>query len=157
MPENITLRELHKIIQTVMGWDDFHLYTFSIFDEDYGLKHEDFDFIEINDDKRIKIIDLDLAEKEKFEYVYDFGDNWEHVIKVEKILPFDPAATYPKCLAGKRACPPEDCGGFWGYEEILELSKMPKGELDEDQLERLDWLGEYDFEYFSADETNEIL
>lgn len=154
--EDMTLEKLHKIIQEVMGWEDYHLHEFSIDGKDYGIA-EGIDYKEIGDEKKTKLADLNLAEKRKFEYVYDFGDHWEHEIKVEKILPFDSAVKYPKCLDGKLACPPEDCGSIWGYEELFESSKLPKTELDEDQLDRLEWLGDYDFEHFSVDETNAVL
>ncbi len=72
-------------------------------------------------------------------------------------MPFDPAVKYPKCLDGSLACPPEDCGGIWGYEELFELSKHAEEDLDEDELERLEWLGDYDFEHFSVDEINAVL
>lgn len=154
--EDATLGKLHKIIQEVMGWEDYHLHEFSIDGKDYGII-EDVDYKEILDEKKTKLADLNLAEKQKFTYVYDFGDHWEHEIKVEQILPFDAAAKYPKCLDGKLACPPEDCGSIWGYEELAELSKLPKEDLDEEDADRLEWLGDYDFNYFSVDETNAVL
>ena len=61
----------------------------------------------------------------KFVYEYDFGDSWEHIIVVEKIIPFDPAQALPICVKGKRACPPEDVGGIWGYETYLEAIQNP--------------------------------
>jgi hypothetical protein len=139
-----------------MGWEDYHLHEFTIDGKCYGLA-EDIDYKEIVDEKKIKLGELNLAEKQKFEYLYDFGDNWEHEIKVEKILPFETNIKYPKCLDGKFAGPPEDCGSIWGYEELFELRKLPKDELNEDDLDRLDWLGDYDFEHFSVDEINAVL
>lgn len=154
--EDTTLARLHKIIQEVMGWEDYHLHAFTIGETEFGEINEEWDN-DFEDEKKAKLSDLNLAEKQKFEYVYDFGDNWEHEIKVEKILPFDSSVKYPKCIDGKLACPPEDCGSIWGYDELSELSKMPKDELTEDELERLEWLGDYDFDYFSVDETNAAL
>ena len=154
--EDTTLAKLHKIIQEVMGWEDYHLHEFTVDGKDYG-DAEVVDYKEMVDEKKTKLADLNLAEKQKFEYVYDFGDHWEHEIKVEKILPFDSTAKYPKCLDGKLACPPEDCGSIWGYEELSELKKLPKEELDEEDSDRLEWLGDYDFEHFSVDETNAVL
>jgi hypothetical protein len=85
-------------------------------------------------------------------YEYDFGDSWEHVIKVEKILPAMPGVRIPLCLAGKRACPPEDCGGAWGYEHLLEVLRDP---AHEEHNEMLEWLGgEFDPEAFDIDATN---
>lgn len=154
--EDTTLAQLHKIIQKVMGWEDYHLHEFTVGEKQYGLD-EDIDYKEIEDEKKIKLGDLQLTEKQKFSYVYDFGDNWEHEIKVEKILPFVVDVKYPKCLDGKLACPPEDCGSIWGYEELHELKNLPKDNLDEEALERLQWLGDYDFEHFSVDKVNSVL
>ncbi len=154
--EDTTLEKLHKIIQEVMGWEDYHLHEFTIGGKQYGMPDEEWDN-NVENEKKIKLSDLNLAEKQKFEYLYDFGDSWEHEIKVEKILPFETTAKYPKCLDGKLACPPEDCGSIWGYEELSEISKLPKDELDEDQSDRLKWLGDYDFEHFSVDEINAVL
>ena len=154
--EDMTLEKLHKIIQEVMGWEDYHLHEFTSGGKQYGMPDEEWDN-NVENEKKIKLSDLNLAEKQKFEYLYDFGDSWEHEIKVEKILPFETTAKYPKCLDGELACPPEDCGSLWGYEELSELTKLSKDELDEEGLERLEWLGDYDFEHFSVDEVNAVL
>ncbi len=85
--------------------------------------------------------------------VYDFGDSWEHVILVEKILAPEPGAQYPRCLAGRRACPPEDCGGIWGYEELLETLQHPESP---DYAEMREWMeADFDPEAFSVEEVNE--
>jgi hypothetical protein len=87
-----------------------------------------------------------------FHYEYDFGDSWEHKILLEKILPFDTKTALPVCIKGKRACPPEDCGGIWGYEELLEAISNPKHPDHENMLE---WLGgEFDPEEFDLEEIN---
>lgn len=72
-------------------------------------------------------------------YEYDFGDGWRHKIVLEKVLSAEPGVKYPLCLSGKRACPPEDCGGIWGYEELLEIMKDPNHEEYE---ERMEWIGD---------------
>ena len=154
--EDTSLEKLHKIIQEVMGWEDYHLHEFTVGEKRYGMPDEEWDN-NVENEKKVKLSDLTLSEKNKFSYVYDFGDHWEHEVKVEKILPFENNVKYPKCLDGKLACPPEDCGSIWGYEELFELSKLPKNELDEDQSDRLEWLGDYDFEHFSVDEINAVL
>lgn len=154
--EDATLEKLHKIIQEVMGWEDYHLHEFEIGGIKFGIPDEEWEN-DAENEKKFKLADLILAEKQKFEYVYDFGDNWQHEIKVEKILPFDSTVKYPKCLDGKLACPPEDCGGIWGYEELSELSKLPKEDLSEDDADRLEWLGDYDFGHFSVDDVNAVL
>ena len=156
--DEVTLAKLHKIIQVVMGWEDEHLHEFNIGNRKYGMKDEEWDFYEAEDEKKVRLGELNLAEKQKFGYLYDFGDSWEHELEVEKILPISEGVKYPKCMAGERACPPEDCGAFPGYEQLLELSNIPVDELDEDDAERLEWLGEdHDFEYFSIDEVNAVL
>lgn len=160
--DDITVAKLHSIIQVVMGWDDEHLHEFTIGGLKIGEPHEEWDNLDVENEKKVRLSELNLAEKQKFEYTYDFGDNWQHEIKVEKILPVDKGLKYPTCLAGEMACPPEDCGSYPGYQQLFELSKLPKDELDEDELDRLEWLtgwyGEdFDFEYFSVDDVNSLL
>jgi len=95
------------------------------------------------------------SEGARFTYTYDFGDNWEHVIDVEKILDEDADGQYPRCVDGQRACPPEDVGGVWGYEAFLEVMRDPKHPEHE---ERLEWVGEeFDPEEFDKDVVNQVL
>lgn len=75
---------------------------------------------------------------DKLGYTYDFGDNWEHDILVEAITDAEAGIPYPRCLTGRRACPPEDCGGMWGYEYLIEILADPG---HEEHDERLEWLG----------------
>jgi len=94
-------------------------------------------------------------EKDSLIYEYDFGDSWEHKIILEKILPYDASLKVPSCIKGKRACPPEDCGGIWGYQNLVEIIKDPSHPEHEEMLE---WLGgEFDPEYFDMNETNRML
>ena len=89
-------------------------------------------------------------EKQKFSYLYDLGDNWEHTVELEKILPKDIAC--PICITGKRACPPEDCGGVWGYEKFLEIIEGPNHPEHE---ERFEWIGgEFNPEHFDVKEIH---
>ena len=93
--------------------------------------------------------------KDKLIYEYDFGDSWEHELLVEKILPLEEGKRYPVCLTGKRACPPEDCGGIWGYASLLEAIRDPEHPEHE---EMVDWVGgEFDPEAFDLDEVNREL
>lgn len=85
-------------------------------------------------------------------YTYDFGDTWEHAILLEKRLPADASVHYPVCIGGKRACPPEDCGGIYGFYNLLEILGDPEHEEHEEMLE---WAGEFDPEAFSVDEVNQ--
>ncbi len=147
-----TLFELHEIIQITMGWWDSHLHQFIIHGEYFGTPHPDY-YIEVTDEINIRLLDVINAEKEKFIYEYDFGDSWEHVILVEKILSNDPKIKYPVCLKGKRSCPPEDCGGIWGYYNFLEIIQNPDHPEYNEMSERWD-AGEFDPEAFDLDQIN---
>jgi hypothetical protein len=124
----------------------------------YGTPYDEFggDFgLECEDENNYKISQLLKKERDSLIYEYDFGDGWEHKIILEKILPYDASVKVPSCIKGKRSCPPEDCGGTWGYQNLLEIIKDPSHPEHEEMLE---WLGgEFDPEYFDMEETNEIL
>jgi hypothetical protein len=113
--KNCTLARLHDIIQVSMGWDDYHLHEFDIGDERYGDPgqwEEDFGGeSEVGNEGKVKLSQLVAQGVKKFGYVYDMGDTWEHAIQVEKVLPAESGVRYPRCIDGRRACPPEDCGG----------------------------------------------
>jgi hypothetical protein len=112
---------------------------------------EDFDR-EVLPELKQKLVDFFSMESRSAVYTYDFGDNWEHKIQLEKILPREEGVTYPICIKGKRACPPEDCGGIWGYAELLEILGNPNHEEYEEMLE---WLGgEFDPEHFDVEEIS---
>ncbi len=137
-----------------MGWENYHLHQFTIGATDYGQPHSEDDF-ELKDETNVECKQLLRREKFKFFYIYDFGDNWEHEILVEKILAPDPQVQYPVCLKGKRACPPEDCGGAWGYAQLLEKLEQPETPEYE---EMEDWLGQpIDPESFDLNEVNQQL
>jgi hypothetical protein len=150
----IDLETFHDVIQLAMGWTDSHLHQFIANKVFYGIPDDDFEF-EMEDETQYKLSQLLQKEKDTLIYEYDFGDSWEHKILLEKILPFDSKTTLPVCIKGKRACPPEDCGGIWGYEELLETISNPKHPDHEDMLE---WLGgEFDPEEFDLEAINEDL
>lgn len=110
---------------------------------------EDLDTV---DEKTVTLDKIVRREKFKFIYEYDFGDGWEHELLIEKILPVEDGKTYPVCLTGKRACPPEDCGGIWGYSDFLEAVQDPDHPEHE---EMLDWAGgEFDPAVFDLQEVN---
>ena len=95
------------------------------------------------------------GEKRKFSYEYDFGDSWEHEIIVEKILPPVVGVKYPVCIKGKRACPPEDVGGVWGYATFLEAMRDPH---HKEHASYVEWIGgEFDSEAFNLDGINQAL
>ena len=136
-----------------MGWTDSHLHEFIIDGVSYGDSSIDIDMgDDVEDEKRFKLHKVAPREKSKFHYLYDFGDSWEHEILVEKILPLEKGTHYPVCITGKRACPPEDCGGTTGYEELL---KILKDQSHPEHEERVEWLpGDFDSEEFDIETVN---
>ena len=146
-----TLYKLHQIIQIAMGWENYHLYEFESGETRFGEPDPDWG-MDIKSSRRAKLSQVVKGEKTKFSYTYDMGDNWEHEVVVEKILMPELAQRYPVCVTGKRACPPEDCGGIWGYEELLEIMSDP---THEEYEERMEWLGPgFKPESFNVEQVN---
>lgn len=147
----LTFHQLHNVIQAMMGWTNSHLYSFTVDDNKY--QDDTYDALEKGlFSSRKQKIDI-LKAKQKFKYTYDFGDNWEHLLVVEKILPKDASAAYPCCIKGERNCPPEDCGSVPGYYHLMTVRKNKKHPEYEDLVE--EWLGEdYDPEHFNTEEIN---
>ncbi len=147
----LTLLDLHHVIQIAMGWEDCHLHDFTINRQRYALPSDE-DFDEPRDESTTKLRDV-LRARSRFVYVYDFGDDWHHVIQVEKATT-DTALVEPECVDGERACPPEDSGGPWGYEEKLVALRDP----DDDETEYLrEWMGDFDPERFDLGSVNKKL
>lgn len=147
------LGKLHDILQIGMGWSDSHLHAFRVGQISYGVP----DPYSPDNTKNERNVRLDkiVTIGSTLIYEYDFGDGWEHQLNIEKIVPPEPGAHYPRCLAGKRACPPEDCGGIPGYERMLEILSDPQHEEHEEVCE---WLGkQFDPEGFDVEEINERL
>lgn len=153
---DINLSKLHDVIQIAMGWGQSHLHQFIIGGIYFGkIFKDDFDGGDMEDETKVKLFHVMEAPKSHILYEYDFGDSWEHKIVLEKILPTREKKIPFVCLAGERACPPEDCGGIWGYEELLRLIKNPK---DPDYKDRMEWLGDdFDPEIFDINDVNEVL
>ena len=156
VPADISLAKLHQVTQTVMGWEDHHLHQFRVGEKTYGgpaLTEDDFYDPPVEDENKARLGEIATEEGDKFLYEYDFGDNWEHEVLVEKIITPDPELRYPICLTGKRACPPEDCGGPPGYEDMLEVLADP---ANPEYQEILEWLGDalFDPEAFDLEEIN---
>lgn len=130
-----TLAQLHVVLQIAMGWEDEHLHCFRIGGLRYG--PADDAFSDELDEETASITDT-LGAVGRGEYDYDFGDSWEHELVVEK--PKQPLVSsgIASCLGGRRACPPEDCGGVWGYANLLHVLADP---AHEDHEDRLEWLG----------------
>ena len=151
---DVTLAKLHRIIQEVMGWFDGHLHQFIVGRIYYGVPDPD-DLSETRDERKVRLDQILSVPGRKIVYEYDFGDGWEHEIVLEKILSPDPKTRYPRCLDGARACPPEDCGGIYGYADFLEAIRNPEHEEHEEMLE---WIGgEFDQEEFDLEAVNQSL
>lgn len=158
VPSNILLSDLHKVIQTALGWENAHLHQFIQDNKYYEPPSKDEhkkDSSDRVDYKKIRLHDLLKEEKDQLVYEYDFGDSWKHSIVLEKNLPMEQVMKHPVCLAGKMRCPPEDSGGIFGYTNLIENLQDPKREGYKNAA---DWLGtEYDPEYFDKDEVNALL
>lgn len=153
IPADIKLGRLHDVLQATMGWENCHLHQFVSGDNRYGIPDPEFPGNTRNETP--VRLDKIANSGDTFIYEYDFGDSWLHEIKIEKVLTPEKNQRYPVCLAGKRACPPEDCGGFPGYQHLLEALSDPGHEEHEDML---DWIGEdFDPEAFDLVETNKSL
>jgi len=155
--DDLTLNDLHYIIQIAMGWMNSHLHQFIIDNEYYSDPEFDLDELgdDIKDETRVLLSALRLKPNKKFLYEYDFGDDWFHEITVEKVLSPDAGTEYPVCIKGKRACPPEDCGGPWGYMNFLRVINDPD---DPEHQETVDWIGgKFDPESFSVESVNRRL
>jgi hypothetical protein len=143
-----TLVKLHRILQRVMGWEGYHLDQFVIGGFAYGdpgLLGE----LEAEDARLVTLETIVRGEQFKFLYEYDFGESWEHELRIEKTLPLEEGKRYPVCLTGKRACPPEDCGGIWGYASFLEAIQDPTHPEHEEMVA---WVGrEFDPDAFDLD------
>jgi hypothetical protein len=146
VPETYSFWDLHVAVQDSMGWLDYHLHEFKVVNrltgvkEGIGIPTDDTfgDDLEILPGWEHNIADYFSMDNPMAEYVYDFGDDWEHSIRLEEILPRAKGVTYPICIAGERASPPEDCGGVDGYEGFLEIIMNP----DHEEYERmLEWAG----------------
>ena len=153
MPANTTLARLHDILQIAMGWTDSHMHQFTIHGQRYGdVRIGETDNLGFLPEQRYPLSQVVTGSRARFEYQYDFGDSWDHTLRVEKILPPPPGMQAARCLAGQRACPPEDVGGVWGYQAFLEAVADPS---HPEHDERLEWVGgAFDPEAFDPDEVN---
>lgn len=156
IPATMSLGRLHHVIQTAMGWEDYHLHAFSAGGVDYGPPDPELGHV---DERKTPVSDVLSRPKERMRYIYDFGDHWQHDVVVEKVFVAEPGARYPICVAGKGRCPPEDCGGLWGYADLREKLADPS---HEEHAEMLEWLGlteaaEFDPEAFDPAEVSALL
>lgn len=135
VPADTNLARLHTIIQLAFDWEDSHLHVFETPYGRFGTPDVDLGH---RDEKSVSLEQVLPDVKAKISYTYDFGDSWEHEIALEKILERSPSVRYPRCTGGRRAAPPEDCGGIWGYEALLQILDDPS---HPEHHERLEWLG----------------
>lgn len=156
VPGNATLDWLHAALQVAIGWTNSHLHQFKVGEDCYSdTRHHSAQYEgdpEILEERKFTLRQIAPRERDVFGYEYDFGDSWEHEITVEKILPPDAAvAKVALCIDGARACPPEDCGGVWGYEDLLKTIRDRKHPEHKSMKE---WLGRpFDAESFDAGKT----
>jgi Plasmid pRiA4b ORF-3-like protein len=144
-----TVADLHATLQIALSWSDEHLHRFVIQGRQYGDQG-------CIDPRRVRLADLGLRVRERFLYEYDFTDNWQHDLRVEQVVPLAPGRSYPCCIGGRRAAPPEDCGGPWAFLErrqhysaghiarrLLNIFEALTGEQHHDQ-DLVDEVGEHD-------------
>lgn len=156
IPSAATLAELHVYLQEAFGWEYSHLWVFETPQGAYGIPDPELGHRSADS---VRLHQVAPGKGDKIRYTYDFGDDWEHDVVVEAVALAEPGMAYPRCLTGRRAGPPEDCGGIWGYAELQEILANP---ADPEHLRKLDWLGlsspdEFDPAEFDVDETNEML
>ena len=154
VPSKYSFWDLHVAIQDAMGWLDYHLHAFYIQvprkkkEVEIGIPDDDFDTERVLPGWEIPVVEYFSEIGKPAHYKYDFGDGWDHIVLFEGILLKDQDAEYPRCLAGERACPPEDCGGFHGYYRLVEKLKNPKGAEYPDLIQ---WLKGHAKNYYPYD------
>jgi hypothetical protein len=156
IPSDLTLSGLHGCVQQAFGWEGGHLWVFSTPQGEFGRADPGLGHRSASSRT---VADVLRASGSRIRYTYDFGDDWEHEILAEEIKPAEPGVAYPRCTAGRRACPPEDCGGIWGYAYLLDILADP---AHPEHADRLDWLGlrsatEFDPAAFNLDQANHAL
>ncbi|HXP83933.1 MAG TPA: plasmid pRiA4b ORF-3 family protein [Bryobacteraceae bacterium] len=158
VPGKFTLEQLHDVLQAAMGWQDCHLHEFRVGRDRFGVPDPNDRLMGLPaciHERKVRLSDVLLKPGAQGEYTYDFGDSWEHVLSVEKILLPEAGLSYPLCTDGKLHGPPEDCGGLPGFYNFLEAIQDP----DHDEHgELLEWIGgSFDPESFSAGAVNQRL
>lgn len=155
-----TLEELHIVIQKTMGWQNCHLYDFSVNNGKRKFSPNDMSDLFGNEDdfedpSKVTIASLMMMGVRDILYTYDYGDGWEHTVEIEKEVICQPDVKYPLCTEGFGACPPEDCGGPYGYANLCSILSNPK---DEEYKEMREWVGrEFDPTKFSIGKANKNL
>ncbi|EHQ26311.1 plasmid pRiA4b ORF-3 family protein [Mucilaginibacter paludis] len=162
VPDDISLHIFHLCIQAAFGWENCHLYQFCPkswgSQPSYTVIDEFTDDMDAEDSDEVAVSEIFKAPKQKFTYIYDFGDSWMHTIVLEKIL--DDEVLFPMCTGGEGACPPEDCGGIGGYYRMVEILSNPKHAEYREMREWLGMLGskkKWDVNAFDVKEANDRL
>lgn len=150
--EDVTLAQLHELIQTAMGWTNSHLHQFEIADSrhtDPRFMMDDLDDLGAIDYSGVRVSDLvsEHGPELVMGYEYDFGDGWQHEIVLEEVTQPEPRVRYPRCIDGERACPPEDVGGVYGFANYVEAITDPSHSEHDEFLE---WSGPFDPTKFDA-------
>ena len=155
VPETITLQGLHAVIQAAFGWSGGHLHEFEAAGQRYGGSDPDYDAPGSVGSERTRLTKA-MTRSGTIDYVYDFGDYWQHRVKLEKALPATPALKLPLCMAGANAAPPDDCGGTPGYMDFVQAMADPQHEEHEDMTA---WIGRdsWDAAAFDIDHVNSWL
>jgi Plasmid pRiA4b ORF-3-like protein len=145
-----TLKQLHRILQIAMGWEDSHLHEYIVNGQRYGTADPAYDGPgEILREAGVRLATVLPEPGAEVLYVYDFGDCWQHDVRLEAVFPAESGIEYPRILDGARSCPPEDCGGAGGYADLLEVLLDPTHEEFEHMRE---WVGpRFNAEVFSVD------
>jgi hypothetical protein len=155
IPDRLTLHQLHRVLQLVFGWQDYHLYAFEVGDRRFEAPDPE---AEGENAGTTPVSALGLSVGTEFVYRYDYGDDWEHGILVEEVAPDaggEEEPTWPQLLDGARAGPPEDCGGAHGYAELAATLKRPRSQA---YAELHEWLGStYDPEVFDRWFAGQVL
>jgi len=156
VPADVSLARLHAVIQTAFGWNDSHLHVFETPYGEFGVADAELGH---RAESKVTLEQVASGAQSKICYTYDFGDAWEHDILVEKVVDRDMSVSYPRCTGGRRAAPPEDCGGVWGYADLVEVLSDP--DHPEHQVV-LEWLGlevagDFDTTSFDAEVVNREL
>jgi hypothetical protein len=135
VPSTTTLRALHDVLQAAFGWQNYHAWLFENSLGRWGVADRE---LRIKSAAAKRLDEVAPHKGDQLGYTYDFGDEWEHAIVIESVTDPEPGVAYPRCLTGDRASPPEDCGGIWGYDDLIEILADPE---HEEHQERLEWLG----------------
>lgn len=155
VPETISLAKLHAVIQAVFGWSGGHLHEFQVGEERFGTPDPEYDALGEVRNERTTRLSTALGAASTMNYVYDFGDDWQHRIKVEKVLAPAPSGMLPLCVAGANATPPDDCGGIYGYYDFVAAVSDPN---HPEHAEMSEWIGRpWDVAAFDLERANSWL